>query len=115
MRKSATLGRYPAVVLACDATRMGGGEGKSLRTETVIGPCRCTLNRSRHAAGCWTASRLSDSVGTCPAEGVPISPGCAFRPSRTVGALLPSLLREPGATQRKRVLIDQTEWKDRRD
>src|SRR5450432_1218238 len=26
--------------------------------------------------------------------GVPISPGCAFRPSRTVGALLGSLLRE---------------------
>jgi hypothetical protein len=36
-------------------------------------------------------ARLSDSVGTCPAEGIPIVPGCAFRPSRTVGALLPSL------------------------
>jgi hypothetical protein len=42
-------------------------------------------------------ARLSDLVGTCPAEGVPISPGCAFRPSRTVGALLRSLLRERGA------------------
>ena len=39
-------------------------------------------------------TRLSDSVGTCPAEGIPIVPGCAFRPSRTAAALLPSLLRE---------------------
>jgi hypothetical protein len=57
------------------------GEGFVARVRAeMYRPCRRT--------------RLSDSVGTCPAEGIPIVPDCAFRPSRTVGALLPSLLRE---------------------
>jgi hypothetical protein len=58
------------------------------------GESRCSSTST--SAGHRLASGESlTSYRPCPAaEGVPIAPGCASRPSRTVGALLPSLLRE---------------------
>ena len=62
------------------ATSVAGHRLASGESLISYRPCRARGYRTRSALA--------------PAEGIPIVPGCAFRPSRTVGALLPSLLRE---------------------